>query len=157
VLAQEGLPDRLARRPVEEYECDDELRYEQQIGQQPVIEDDRLFHSMPRHCERSEAIHGGGMAGSMDCFVAYAPRNDAPRCPLYFAVFSNVRNIALPLATASSSACCAVFCPARAASICSDQTSRICTMLPKRRPREFSVGSLLVSSFSGVCGTGFFS
>jgi hypothetical protein len=31
-----------------------------------------------RHCERSEAIHRGGMAGSMDCFVAYAPRNDTP-------------------------------------------------------------------------------
>jgi hypothetical protein len=27
-----------------------------------------------RHCERSEAIHSG--AGSLDCFVACAPRND---------------------------------------------------------------------------------
>ena len=43
----------------------------------------------------------------------------------------------------------AVFLPASAASISSAQMSRICTMLPKRRPREFSVGSLLVSSFSG--------
>ena len=75
----------------------------------------------------------------------------------YFAVFSNVRNMALPRDTAESSACWAVFCPANAASISSAQTSRICTMLPKRRPREFSVGSLLVSSFSGVCSVGFFS
>ena len=29
-------------------------------------------------------------------------------------------------------------------------TSRSCTMLPSRSPREFSVGSLLVSSSSGV-------
>ena len=94
----------------------------------------------------------------MDCFVAYAPGNDAPKdIPPYFAVFSNVRNIALPLATASSSACWAVFLPARAASISSAQMSRIYTMLPKRRPREFSVGSLLVSSFSGVSAIGFFS
>ena len=75
----------------------------------------------------------------------------------YFAVFSNVRNIALPRETAASRASCAVFLPASAASISSDQSSRICTMLPKRRPREFSVGSLLVSSSSGVCRIGFFS
>jgi hypothetical protein len=28
-----------------------------------------------RHCERSEAIHNGAR-GTMDCFVACAPRND---------------------------------------------------------------------------------
>ena len=65
--------------------------------------------------------------------------------------------MALPRLTAASSASWAVFCPASAASISSAQMSRICTMLPKRRPREFSVGSLLVSSFSGVSRIGFFS
>src|SRR5690242_3621234 len=29
----------------------------------------------PRHCERSEAIHRAAR-GHMDCFVAFAPRND---------------------------------------------------------------------------------
>jgi hypothetical protein len=31
--------------------------------------------SRPRHCERSEAIHVS-TCGAMDCFVAFAPRND---------------------------------------------------------------------------------
>jgi hypothetical protein len=30
-----------------------------------------------RHCERSEAIQS--QEGSLDCFVASAPRNDGPR------------------------------------------------------------------------------
>jgi hypothetical protein len=30
----------------------------------------------PRHCERSEAIHLTAERKKMDCFVAYAPRND---------------------------------------------------------------------------------
>src|SRR6476620_6907268 len=69
----------------------------------------------------------------------------------YFpAVRSNCRSITLPRATAASSASLAVFLPANACSISSAQTSRNCTMLPRRRPREFSVGSLLVSSSSGV-------
>src|SRR5216684_6324683 len=75
----------------------------------------------------------------------------------YFAVFSNVRSMTLPRVTAASSASLAVFWPASAASNSSAQMSRICTMLPKRRPREFSVGSLLVSSLRGVCRIGFFS
>src|SRR6266480_1337685 len=29
-----------------------------------------------RHCERSEAIHSSA-CGPMDCFIAYAPRNDS--------------------------------------------------------------------------------
>src|SRR5947208_9433782 len=32
--------------------------------------------SLPRHCERSEAIHSAA-CGGVDCFVAFAPRNDA--------------------------------------------------------------------------------
>src|ERR1700685_4679915 len=32
-----------------------------------------------RHCERSEAIHGAAKQVRMDCFVAYAPRNDVER------------------------------------------------------------------------------
>jgi len=31
-----------------------------------------------RHCERSEAIYGAA-SGSMDCFVAGAPRNDGSK------------------------------------------------------------------------------
>ena len=34
-----------------------------------------LRRSLNRHCERSEAIHFSACCG-MDCFVAYAPRND---------------------------------------------------------------------------------
>src|SRR5262249_27410418 len=158
----------LARRPVEEDNGDDELRKQQEIGQQLVIEDGGLFHANPIVIARSGATKQSiyPICGSMDCFAsAFALRASAdkslattsPKCLPYFAVFSKARTMALPLATASSRACWAVFLPASAASISSDQTSRICTMLPKRKPREFSVGSLLVSSFSGVCSTGFFS
>src|SRR6476620_7686099 len=74
----------------------------------------------------------------------------------YFAtVRSNWRSIVLPRDTAASSASFALFLPASAASISSDHTSRSCTMLPRRSPREFSVGSLLVSSKSGVSRYGF--
>jgi hypothetical protein len=35
----------LAGWPVEKYECDDELRHEQQIRKQLAVENGRLFHS----------------------------------------------------------------------------------------------------------------
>ena len=63
---------------------------------------------------------------------------------------SNCRSMVLPRETAASSASLAFFLPASAASNSSAHTSRNCTMLPRRSPREFSVGSLLVSSSSGV-------
>src|SRR4029077_153806 len=63
-----------------------------------------------------------------------------PRGGHLTAARSNCRSIWLPRDTAVSSASFADFLPASAASISSDQTSRICTMPPKRKPREFSVG-----------------
>src|SRR2546423_10956332 len=81
-------------------------------------------------------------------------RDDTGAC--YFAtVRSNCRSIVLPRLTAASSASLALFLPASATSISSAQRSRSCTILPRRRPREFSVGSLLVSSSSGVSRYGF--
>src|SRR5262249_13540574 len=126
IFAQEGLPDRLARRPVEEDNGDDELRKQQEIGQQLVIEDGGLFHANPIVIARSGATKQSiyPICGSMDCFAsAFALRASAdkslattsPKCLPYFAVFSKARNMALPLATVSSRACWAVFLPASAA------------------------------------------
>src|SRR3954465_3499043 len=61
--------------------------------------------------------------------------------------------MSLPRSTAASSAALAEFCPARAASISSDQILRNWTILPRRSPREFSVGSLfLLRHIRGGCG-----
>src|SRR5258708_19721596 len=35
-----------------------------------------MAEGLPRHCERSEAIHGHAKHRDIDCFVACAPRND---------------------------------------------------------------------------------
>src|SRR5208282_6435680 len=63
----------------------------------------------------------------------------------------------LPRLTASSSACLAVFCPLHTASSSSSLMLRICTKLPSRKPLEFAVGGLLVSSLIAISVPGFLS
>src|SRR5947209_1868055 len=131
ILKQKRLQHRLRGRPVKEYQNDGKLRRDQHIGQQPRLEDRLLLHDIRK-----------GEAGR----IMRARRVMTYRT----AVFSNWRSIWLPRSTAASKACLAVFLPASACSISSAHTSRNWTMLPSRSPREFSVGSLLVNSFSGV-------
>ncbi len=40
-----------------------------------------MLPSRTRHCERSEAIQTGSLDAFLDCFVAYAPRNDGGARP----------------------------------------------------------------------------
>src|SRR5262249_35293782 len=145
------------------HESDDELRGEQHVGKDTAPENRALFHlpRAPRLTPRPRArraappggARGAGAAKRMQRAATAGARLPCWACvrPCYLAtVRSNWRSMALPRATASSSPCWAVFLPASALSISSAHTSRSCTMLPRRRPREFSVGSLLVSSSSGV-------
>src|SRR5262249_34261257 len=116
---------------------DRELRCDQHVRQQLRLEDRLLLHDG----------RGAGRRQAAPCGLPVLWFSASSQCT---AVFSNCRSIALPFSTAASSASFAVFLPASACSISSAQRSRSCTMLPRRSPREFSVGSLLVNSFSGV-------
>ena len=154
VLEQEGLPDRLRGRPVEEDEGNGELREDQQIGQQLVRKEGSFFHRVGAPGNGGQRAAMSRSAGSLQDhpgqpWTARDEMSFRRSGAVYLVtVRSNWRRIALLRVTAVSRASLAGFWPARAASISSDTTSRICTMLPKRRPREFSVGSLLVSSIS---------
>ena len=83
VLAQERLPDRLARRPVEENDGDDELREQQQVGQQLAVEDGGFFHS-PRsslRAGRSNPFHrvtDRWIASSLTPIAMTPPRMSRP-------------------------------------------------------------------------------
>src|SRR5882762_784693 len=172
ILQQKRLPYRLQRRPIEEDQNDRDLRDQQQEGQQREMEDGLLLHA---RCQSAPArivmagpvpaIHVLNIAqfektwmpGTRPGMTAFGRVRHATsevgmtRRSCYFdTVRSNWRSIALPRCTAESSASLADFLPANAPSISSAQMSRNWTMLPSRSPREFAVGSLLVSSSSGV-------
>src|SRR6185369_616000 len=104
ILTQKGLPHRLARGPIEENDGDDELRQKQQIRQQAVIEDGGLFHAVLSSLRGAQATKQSIHPDLPHYGLLRFARNDAPPRRSYFAVFSKVRNMALPRATAASRA-----------------------------------------------------
>src|SRR6185503_129423 len=134
VEPDEGLPvaerrdpehaelERFERGPEEEDGGDRHLREHQQVRQPGVLED--------RPLHRDGRPLGSGRYG---LFCA-----------------ANSFSTSLPLATASSRPCLAVFLPPKTFSSSPSITSRICTKLPSRMPWLFAVATR-----SGLAGTGF--
>jgi len=74
----------------------------------------------------------------------------------YFAVFSNVRNMALPRATAASSASFAVFCPRVRFHLLAPDVAHL-HHVSEAQAARISVGSLLVKLLERGLRIGFFS
>ena len=103
VLDQHRLPDRLARRPEEEDQRDDDLRRHQKVGQPSFVEGDALFHRRPRDCRR--------LPVAMKLALPRASGRGAAFRRLYLLAASKSRSSSLPRFTASSSAALAFFLP----------------------------------------------